>query len=350
MVVHILVIGAGAVGCFYASKLRADDTRVYLVCRSNYAAVRDGGVQLRTHSFGDYHFQPDGVFASVDEAARATADTTGGAGWQHVIMATKALSPTTGMADAIRPLVSEGTSIALLHNGVNVEAPYRTTFPNSPVVSGVTAVSSELAEPNVVMQFRWTRITLGPFINLEGSVSEADAELNERATRASRELADIWTKQGIRDAEAVDARALQMTRWGKVMINSALNSSGVLSGAIGAAQLLRNDDLREHILACMYEVVNAVPKVLGAPLPETVAPPEKVVASVARNAGAVSSMVQDWRAHRQLELDAILGEPIRIAKQHGAEMPRLQTMYALLRSADRIHRGIEHPDDLPPPK
>ena len=44
-------------------------------------------------------------------------------------------------------------------------------------------------------------------------------------------------------------------------------------------------------------------------------------------------MVQDWEAGRALELDAILGNAIRIAEAHGAHMPRLQSMYALLQSA-----------------
>ena len=44
-------------------------------------------------------------------------------------------------------------------------------------------------------------------------------------------------------------------------------------------------------------------------------------------------MVQDWEAGRALELDAILGNAIRIAVAHGAPMPRLQSMYALLQSA-----------------
>lgn len=44
-------------------------------------------------------------------------------------------------------------------------------------------------------------------------------------------------------------------------------------------------------------------------------------------------MLLDWEGGRPMELEVILGNPVRIARRHGVEMPRLQTLYALLKSA-----------------
>ena len=41
----------------------------------------------------------------------------------------------------------------------------------------------------------------------------------------------------------------------------------------------------------------------------------------------------DWEAGKKMELEVILGNPIRIAREKGFEMPRLQTLYALLKMA-----------------
>ena len=41
----------------------------------------------------------------------------------------------------------------------------------------------------------------------------------------------------------------------------------------------------------------------------------------------------DRAALRKMELEVILGNPIRIAREKGLEMPRLQTMYALIKKA-----------------
>ena len=45
-------------------------------------------------------------------------------------------------------------------------------------------------------------------------------------------------------------------------------------------------------------------------------------------------MLLDWEAGRPLELEVILGNPIRIARRKGVEMPRLQSLYALLKMAE----------------
>ena len=44
-------------------------------------------------------------------------------------------------------------------------------------------------------------------------------------------------------------------------------------------------------------------------------------------------MLLDWQAARPMELEVILGNPIRIARRQGLDMPRLQTLYALLKMA-----------------
>ncbi|KAK8037868.1 2-dehydropantoate 2-reductase [Apiospora phragmitis] len=68
--VHILFVGAGAVGCFYASRLHHPSHNIYvsLTARSNYGTIVSSGVTLQTHTFGDYVFKPHSVFPSVDAA------------------------------------------------------------------------------------------------------------------------------------------------------------------------------------------------------------------------------------------------------------------------------------------
>lgn len=130
MTPSILVVGAGAVGAFYASRFDRQSAHVALVCRSNYDAVKRDGFSMKTHSFGDYTFSPDAVYASVDEARDQP--------WDYVVVATKALNLTTDAASFIAPVVSERTTIVLIQNGLDVEAPYRERFPDAPIVSAIT--------------------------------------------------------------------------------------------------------------------------------------------------------------------------------------------------------------------
>ena len=87
----------------------------------------------------------------------------------------------------------------------------------------------------------------------------------------------------------------------------------------------------------MHEVLDAAPKIFGKPLPEKLASPELLLKSTERNVNSKSSMVQDWQGHRPLELDAILGNALQVAAKHNAPMPRLESMFALLQSAQKVH-------------
>ena len=153
-----------------------------------------------------------------------------------------------------------------------------------------------------------------------------------RATESLQTLAALLKRGGIPDVEVHDARTLQCVRWHKLCINASMNTTGVLAGGRSNPDMVRDPLLRAHIEACMSEVMDAAPHIFGCPLP--FASPERILQSTERNtSSSKSSMVQDWEAGRALELDAILGNAIRIAVAHGAPMPRLQSMYALLHSA-----------------
>lgn len=301
-----------------------------LTARSNYAAIAESGVTLQTHSFGDYTFKPHALFPSVEAATVAPH------AWDYVVVTTKALPDRSDESALITPLVGPETCIVLIQNGVGVEAPYRARFPDNPIVSAVTIVSAEQTRPGTIRQNRWTRMSLGPYGGgLGGQVAAGDAASALLAAGAQRmgALAHWWTTLGgIRDIETHTELELQTIRWHKLCINAAFNPGAVLSGGLGNADQLRDPELRRHLVGVMREIWDAAPAVLGRPLPPHVADPDKIVRSTERNAGAKPSMLLDWEAGRPLELEVILGNPLRLARAAGVEMPRLQSVYALLRS------------------
>ncbi|KAI1498979.1 ketopantoate reductase PanE/ApbA-domain-containing protein [Biscogniauxia marginata] len=361
--VHVLFVGAGAVGCFYASRLHHPSRNVYtsLTARSNYAAIATSGVTLQTRSFGDYTFTPYAVFPSVSAAVPNSPPPTSSSnpapkdGWDYIIVTTKALPDRTDDAAMIAPLVSPKSCIVLIQNGVGVEEPYRRRFPRNPIVSAVTIVSAEQIRNGVIRQNRWTRISLGPFTRgLNGtpaagtarsgsSPSKCDGYSDDEEVVARRgrecmeDLARWWTQLGgIRDVETHTELELQTIRWHKLCINAAFNPTAVLSGGRGNADQLTDPELRAHVAAVMREIWDAAPAVLGTPLPEGLATPDRIIRSTERNPGARPSMLLDWEAGRPMELEVILGNPVRIARGAGVEMPRLQSLYALLRSMQEV--------------
>ncbi|KAH9886569.1 2-dehydropantoate 2-reductase [Xylariomycetidae sp. FL2044] len=355
--VHILFVGAGAVGCFYASRLHhpARNIHVSLTARSNYSAIASAGVVLRTRTFGDYNFAPHAVFPDVSSAVPVTTTaittTTTPASsrippppqhpWDYIVVTTKALPDHSDDAALIASLVSANTCIVLIQNGVGVEAPYRARFPRNPIVSAVTIVSAEQISQGVIRQNRWTRISLGPYGNgLDGQrviTQAADNDVMRRGQECVEQLSHWWSEYGaIRDAEQHTELELQTIRWHKLCINAAFNPTAVLSGGRGNADQLTDPELRRHITAIMTEIWDAAPLVLGKPFPEDLATPDKIIKSNERNAGAKPSMLLDWEAGRPMELEVILGNPVRLARRAGVDLPRLQSTYALLKSMQSV--------------
>ena len=305
------------------------------MARSNYKAIEKSGVDLRTRSFGDYTFRPEAAFPSVAAAAQAERH------WDYIFVTTKALPDLSDDSDMITPLVGPRSCIVLIQNGVGVEEPFRKRFPQTPIVSAVTVVSAEQLEPGVIRQNRWTRISIGPFTDGLGNDAGQDSDLARRGKACTESLAQWWGPDlgGIKDVEAHDEVGLQTVRWHKLCINAAMNPSAVLSGGRGNADMVTDPELRRHLAGVMSEIWEAAPRILGRPFPESLATPERILRSTERNAGARPSMLLDWEAGKPMELEVILGNPVRIARERGVEMPRMQTLYALLRSAQQVRKA-----------
>jgi 2-dehydropantoate 2-reductase len=289
-------------------------------------------VILQTRNFGTYTFHPHTVYSSIEHAtSSANAPPEG---WDYVVVTTKALPDIVDDSATIAPVVRDSkTCIVLIQNGFGVEAPHRVRFPRNPIISGVTVISAELISPGTVRQNRWTRVSFGPYSDGLGSAPEAQ-DLSRRGTKCVDELVRIFTGHGkLRDAESYDEVGLQTVRWHKICINAAFNPSSILSGGVGNADMVLEPELRAHVKGCMEEVFAAAPAVLGRPLPDKLAKPEQILASTERNKGSKPSMLLDWESGKPLELEVILGNPVKMARERGYEMSRLHTLYALLRSA-----------------
>jgi len=200
----------------------------------------------------------------------------------------------------------------------------------------VTIISAEQTSHGVVRQNRWTRISMGSYTT-GGSRPTVDMQqAAQRGDECARELVRILTDYGkLRDAEFHTEIDLQLIRWHKICINASMNPSAVLSGGVGNADMVQDPELRIHLRGCMDDIFAAVPVIFGRAFPSHLAKPEQILVSSERNKGAKPSMLLDWEANKPMELEVILGNPIRIARMRGVEMPRLQTLYALLKSASR---------------
>lgn len=142
-----------------------------------------------------------------------------------------------------------------------------------------------------------------------------------------RGAAQDWV--GLLQAAGLDCEAVEAIDWhlaGKLRINALINPLTVLHGC-------RNGELltRPEAVAAMRRLgaeADAVLAAAGYTFPE---PAFEQAAAVARQTAAnVSSMLQDARAGRPLELDAITGHLLELAQRHGVPAPEHQALYEKL--------------------
>ncbi|KAH8819809.1 ketopantoate reductase PanE/ApbA-domain-containing protein [Xylogone sp. PMI_703] len=325
MTVNVLIVGAGAIGAFYGSRLaQVANVKVSVICRSNYKAVVAGGFKVTSPKYGAYSFVPHRTFANPKEAASS------GIIWDYTVVSTKALPDVSDDSEILEGLVKDKhTAIVLVQNGLGVEDPYVKRFPGSPILSAVTIASAAQNSPGEITHNRWTRISIGPY--LPGSTAD---EAATQSIERNNTFVELLQAGGIKDAEEYSHTKLQMVRWHKIAINASMNPSAVLSGGSTNNEMAMDPELYRHLKAVMEEVLSTAPKVLGAPLPKEFATAEAVLKSTQRNtSGSKPSMLLDWEQGKKMELEVILGNPVRIARAHGLEMPLLQSMYALLKKA-----------------
>jgi 2-dehydropantoate 2-reductase len=328
MAVNILIVGAGAVGAFYASRLAiVPGTQVSVICRSNYKAVKANGFTVSSPKYGSYTFTPHRTFANPREATDSKNE------WDYILVSTKALPDVSDDSEILEGLVGQGTAIVLVQNGLGVEEPYLKRFPSAIILSAVTIVSAAQTSHGVIKHNRWTRISIGPY--LPGSTSSIGSNENEKAAiESNRRFVKLLQSGEIKDAEEYSHSKLQMVRWHKIAINASMNPSAVLSNGTTNNAMTMDPELYIHLKGVMDEVLSTAPKVLGSPLPKEFATSEAILKSTQKNtSGSKPSMLLDWEQGKRMELEVILGNPIRIAREKGLEMPRLQSLYALLRKA-----------------
>ncbi|OSS52289.1 hypothetical protein B5807_02822 [Epicoccum nigrum] len=330
MPTNILIVGAGAIGAFYASRLAlVPGLSVSVICRSNYKAVAANGFQITSPQYGDYTFVPANTFANPTEARASNTH------WDYIIVSTKALPDVSDDSEILEGLVSNNTAIVLIQNGLGVEAPYASRFPSAVICSAVTIATCAQPSHGQIKHNRWTRINSGPYLPHLDTSSPQPSD----ATAVDKNAAFIaaLVQGGISDASAYSHAKLQLVRWHKIAINASMNPSSVLTCGSPNAAMANDPEMQRHLLGVMHEILATAPKVLGQPMPADFATPEAIIRSTQRNtSGSKPSMAMDWEAGKRLEIEVILGNPIRIARERGFEMPRLQSLYALVRMAQEV--------------
>ncbi|TPX09491.1 uncharacterized protein E0L32_009234 [Thyridium curvatum] len=297
------------IGSFYAFIFsRCKDANVTVVARSNYETVKAHGLKLNSIVHGDHIVRFDRVLSSPAKAGRT---------FDYVVCAHKAIDEDNSAGSLACVIDPQKITVVLIQNGIGIEEPFRQAFPPMTIISCVTWTGAKQIELGVVQHLeRWEGLQIGLY---SGSACD------ESRDRQSLDIFAALLQQGGTRYEVVPD--IQQLRWKKIVSNAAWNPITTLTQMKTHAWLQSSPDALPLTRKLMTEVVTIAQKA-GVDLdPNT---PGLILEEMINNASVGSSMFNDLVAGKPMEVEPILGKPLRKARELGVDAPILETLYTLV--------------------
>ncbi|KAF2140099.1 uncharacterized protein K452DRAFT_289493 [Aplosporella prunicola CBS 121167] len=326
---RVLIFGTGSIGSVYAYILDRAGCSVICICRSNYDVVATNGFTINSAIFGQNLTVRPHVVKSVEDAATYAQEQ--GQDFDYIIVSSKAFpNATPSTASVIAPAVGKSTAILLIQNGIAIEEEYATAFPANSIISAVTYVPATQTAPGLV--------TMGALDGLEiGTYPAEPLDSAMPAVTALKRLAELVAAGG---ATVTCYPDVQVRRWRKMIVNATWNPTCALAHQSDVQFMDASPQSIEFIWDAMLEVV-AVAQALGY-VDVTVKDAEQQLDRAKGRIGTKGiefSMLADVKGERPMEVEAIVGNAVRLAKEKSVSTPYLSALYVLSKGLDT---GIMH--------
>jgi 2-dehydropantoate 2-reductase len=314
----VLVYGAGAIGGYLGAILTATGEDVTLVARgAQYEALASRGIQLEGPRSG----RPEPVKVRVCKPGEEK-------GAYDVVFVTLKSQQIADAAQHIRGLVAKDGVFVFPQNGIpwwyfqGIESKFKGTQLKTVDPDGVL---SRTFEPRMIIG--GTALKPADMIapgHIKLPDAETDAlvigEIDNSVTSRVQEIAAMTTRAGWNGKVSDDVRKV---KWTKLTGNAVWNSLGAITQSTGR-EAAEFPGTRPLAVALMREVI-AVAASVGTTLD---ADPEAIVSGVAKRASLPTSTLQDVRAGRPLEMDAIVNVVLELAAMTGVATPSLNVVAA----------------------
>jgi len=300
---RVVVLGAGAVGCYYGGMLARAGVPVTLVGRAAHVeAIRRDGLAIEW----DGRRETIRVAASTDVAAACAAD---------VVLVCVKSPDTDAAARSLRPHLAADAVVVSLQNGVDNAERLRAVLSQA-VFAAVVYVGAYMNGPGIVRHTGRGDLVLG--------ASRADAARPGVAQRLA-EVAALFEAAGIACPLSDDIDA---ALWTKLVINCAFNAVSAL-GRARYGRMAREPGIRALMEGTVRESI-AVARASGVALDE-----RRLIDAVWGVADALarqySSTAQDILRGKPTEIDALNGLVAARAAALGIDVPLNRTLHALVK-------------------
>lgn len=302
----VVVIGAGAVGCYFGGMLaRAGETDVVFVARSpqQIEALNQNGLTINSRNFQE---RID-VNATADMSVVSTAD--------FVLLCVKTTGTETA-CQSFAPHLSPDALIMSMQNGVDSDERMRSVL-SGDIASSVVYIGAEMTAPNTVQH------------NGRGDLVVGSFQPNAQIAGKLETLAALFERG---DVPCVLTDNIKGELWIKLITNCAYNAVSALSRTAYGKMVEENS-----VRALMEKIVEeslAVARADNVNIDEENLMPRVFKIGEAMPA-AFSSTAQDIERGRNTEIDSLNGYIARLGAKLGVSTPINQTLHTLVKQLEQ---------------
>jgi 2-dehydropantoate 2-reductase len=303
------VLGTGAVGGFYGARLQRAGSEVHFLCHRDLDQVRQRGLRIESCE-GDFTLSPVNAYGDVQEMPACDV----------VIVALKTTQNHL-LPSLLPPVLKDDGIVLLLQNGLGGEEWVAELVGSDRVMAGLCFISSNKIGPGHIAHLDY------------GFIQIADYASNyqpQGITSRMRQIKADFEQAGIAILMSED---LLLARWQKLVWNIPFNGLSVVLNAT-TDQMMADPHVRLLVEKMMGEVVQGA-AAYGRQITSDFA--QDMLRKTEKMAPYRTSMMLDYKHHRPLEVEAIVGNPLRAAQKAGVTLPRIEMIYHQLLFLDAHH-------------
>tara|TARA_Y100001936_G_scaffold76433_1_gene74951 strand:+ start:10202 stop:11113 length:912 start_codon:yes stop_codon:yes gene_type:complete len=300
----IAILGAGAVGSYYGATLQKKGFDVTLICRGeHYKQIINKGLKVKSH-WGDY------------KTAISASDNIKKLGIFDVIFFTPKLYSNIETLPLLKDISNEKTIVITIQNGVNSHNEISKFIDTKQIIPAATFIEAEIVSPGVIMQ--------------QGSTALVEMGFLERSQE--KILQDLKTKFDSEFLSFNISNDILHTLWKKMIIVGAFGT--IMTSFRMSFRELIDSKYGEKILS---ETMKEIKKVgISENIQLDSVNISEIIKELRLEADEMtSSMFNDLKSKKPLEIDSILGHVVNLAQSKNIDLPYSETLVSSLENFKR---------------
>ncbi|KAI8934504.1 hypothetical protein NX059_008205 [Plenodomus lindquistii] len=322
---RILSVGGNAVSAFLSWRLQATNAcDVTLVWKSGFDSVAQYGISFKSALYGNERFKPYAVVRTPEDAAHSSKQP-----FDYVLLCVKALPDVYDIANIIESVVSPQHTCILMNttHSLGVESYLEQRFPTNVVLSLVSGAEISQLGASEFEHKGATDIWVGPANKNAAIPPQIQSDMAEAlAMTLSSGQVDCKVSPNIRQQQ-----------YERMIGPIAFHPASVLFETPNHAELIEKVGVRPLITGVLDEMI-ALAQAQECSFPDNFR--ETMLQDFTKQPQENNStMWMDYEAKRPMEIETYLGAPLKLAKEAGVAVPRIETLYATLHHLNIVNRN-----------